>query len=81
VKLPGFFIIARLLGAEADSARVGLAIERMRAAAAAAPVEPPRGGMPRLTTIEVVPEEIGANGVKLDEASRAKLAAAGADPD
>ena len=82
MKLPGFFILARLLGAEADSARVGLAIDRMRDDdEAAVPVEPPRGGMPRLTTIKVVPDEIGANGVKLDEASRAKLAAAGADPD
>ena|SRR5438045_3223441 len=42
-------------------------------------VEPPPGGLPRMTTIEVTPEEIGPAGVKLDEASRAKLSAAGAD--
>ena len=44
-------------------------------------VETPRAGLPRLTTIKVVPKEIGPDGVKLEEASRAKLAAAGVDPD
>jgi hypothetical protein len=58
-----------------------MAIDYMRDVDDAAEVEPPRTGLPRLTTIEVTPEEIGPNGVKLDEASRAKLAAAGADPD
>ena len=42
-------------------------------------IEPPQGGLPRLTTIEVTPEEIGPDGVKLDEPSRAKLVAVGAD--
>jgi hypothetical protein len=37
------------------------------------------GGLPRMMTIEVTPEEFGPDSVKLDEASRAKLAAAGAD--
>jgi hypothetical protein len=72
---PPFYILAGL--ARADAARVGLMIEHMRHEDDV--VEPPRGGLPRLTTIEVTPEELGPNGVKLDEASRAKLAAAGAD--
>jgi hypothetical protein len=58
-----------------------MAINYMRDRDDDAAVEPPLGGLPRLTTIEVVPEEIGPDGVKLDEASRAKLAAAGVDPD
>lgn len=58
-----------------------MAIHYMRDVDDAAAVEPQRGGLPRLTTIEVTPEEVGPNGVKLDEASRTKLAAAGADPD
>ena len=73
--VPPFYILAGL--ARADAARVGLMIEHMRHEDDV--VEPPRGGLPRLTTIEVTPEELGPNGVKLDEASRAKLAAAGAD--
>ena len=32
-------------------------------------------------TFEVTPEEVGPTGVRLDEPSRAKLAAAGVDPD
>ncbi|HKC78382.1 MAG TPA: hypothetical protein VKB70_08370 [Gaiellaceae bacterium] len=40
-----------------------------------------RGGLPRLVAIEVTPEEVGPAGVRLDQASRAKLAAEGVDPD
>jgi hypothetical protein len=76
---PSFYILAQL--ARADAARIGLAIEHMRDLDDDDAVEPPRAGLPRLATIEVVPEEIGPNGVKLDEASRAKLAAAGVDPE
>jgi hypothetical protein len=72
---PSFFLLARL--AQADAARVGLAIEHMRHDDDV--IEPPRTGLPRLTTIEVRPEELGPNGVRLDDGSRAKLAAAGAD--
>ena len=76
---PSHFVLALL--AQADAAREGLAIEHIRELDDDAAVVPPRAGLPRLTTIEVVPEEIGPNGVKLDEPSRAKLVAAGADPD
>jgi hypothetical protein len=72
---PSFWVLAGL--AKADAARVGLTIEHMRDEDDV--VEPPRGGLPRLVTIEVRPEEVGPTGVKLDEASRAKLAAAGVD--
>jgi hypothetical protein len=84
---PSLFILARLTHpvlsrvAEADAARMGIAIDAMRDVDAASVVDPPLGGLPRLTTIHVMPEEIGPNGVKLEEASRAKLAAAGVDPD
>ena len=74
---PSYYILGALQLAKADSARVGLAIEHTRDADDV--VEPPRGGLPRLMTIEVRPEEVGPSGVKLDEASRAKLAAAGVD--
>jgi len=73
---PNFFVLGLL--ARADAARVGLAIDYMRDVDDVH-VQPPPGGLPRLTTIEVTPEEIGPDGVRLDEASRAKLAAAGAD--
>ena len=65
--------------AKADAARVAIAADLIRNDDD--DNEPPRAGLPRLTTIKVVPEEIGPDGVKLDEASRAKLAAAGVDPD
>jgi len=58
-----------------------MTIDYMRDVEDAAAVAPPLGGLPRLTTIEVTPEEVGLSGVRLDEASRTKLAAAGADPD
>src|SRR5437588_3069920 len=72
---PSFFVLGQL--ARADATRVGLAIEHQRDADDV--YVPPRGGLPRLTTIEVRPEEVGPNGVNLDEASRAMLAAAGLD--
>lgn len=72
---PPFYVLASL--AAADAARVGLAISHTRQSDDV--VEPPRQGLPRLVTIEVTPEEVGPNGVRLDDASRAKLAAAGAD--
>jgi len=71
-----FFVLGLL--ARADAARVGLTIDHMRDVDAVH-IEPPQGGLPRLTTIEVTPEEIGPDGVKLDEPSRAKLVAVGAD--
>jgi hypothetical protein len=75
---PSLFMLAR-----ADAAREGLAIEHIREMDHEFDEEPtpPRAGLPRLTTFEVVPKEIGPDGVRLDEASRAKIAAAGADPD
>jgi hypothetical protein len=81
VKDPASFILARFLGAEADSARVAIAIDRMHEDEAPEAEESLRTGLPRLTTIHVVPEEVGPSGVKLDEASRGKLVAAGVDPD
>src|SRR5437764_12968008 len=74
---PSYYIVGALQLAKADAARVGLGIEH--GLDADDEVEPPRGGLPRLTTIEVRPEEVGPGGVRLDEASRAKLAAAGVD--
>jgi hypothetical protein len=47
----------------------------------AASAEPPQVGLPQLASIEVTPEEVGPDAVRLDEASRAKLVAAGVDPD
>jgi hypothetical protein len=76
--MSSFYLVGLAQAAKADAARVGLAIDYMRDDDE--DVEPPRAGLPRLTTIEVTPEEVGPDGVKLDEASRAKLAAAGADP-
>jgi hypothetical protein len=73
---PNIFVLGLL--ARADAARVGLLIDHMRDVDDVH-VEPPPGGLPRLTTIEVTPEEIGPDGVKLDEASRAKLSALGVD--
>jgi hypothetical protein len=77
--MSSFYLVGLAQAAKADAARVAIAADLMRDDDDA--YEPPRAGLPRLTTIEVVPEEIGPYGVKLDEASRAKLAAAGADPD
>jgi hypothetical protein len=76
-----FYLVGLAQAAKADAAREGILIRYLRDADAAASAEPLQGGLPRLTTIEVTPEEVGPNGVRLDEASRAKLAAAGADPD
>jgi hypothetical protein len=67
-----------LLGATADKARVGIVVNYLRDRDRVP--EPPRGGLPHMTTIEVTPEEVGPNAVRLDEASRRKLAAAGLDP-
>jgi len=76
-----FYLVGLALAAKADSAREGILIRYLRDADDVDAAEPLQGGLPRLTTIEVTPEEVGPNGVRLDEASRAKLAAAGADPD
>jgi len=67
--------------AVADSARTGIVIRYLRDVERAAAFEPQRGGLPRLVTIEVTPEEVGPNALRLDAASRAKLVAAGVDPD
>lgn len=76
-----YYLVGLAQAAKADAARVAIAADLMRDIDEADDVEPPRAGLPRLITIRVVPEEIGPDGVKLDEASRAKLVAAGADPD
>ena len=76
-----YYLVGLAQAAKADAARVAIAADLMRDVDYTAAVKPPEGGLPRLATIEVVPEEVGPNGVKLDEASRARLAAAGVDPD
>ncbi|MFL5915288.1 MAG: hypothetical protein ACJ752_06580 [Gaiellaceae bacterium] len=68
-----------LVGAVADKARAAIVINYLRDADRV--TESPHGGLPRLATIEVTPEEVGPNAVRLDEASRRKLVAAGVDPD
>jgi hypothetical protein len=67
--------------AVADAARTGIVVRYLRDADRAAAAEPPSTGLPRLTTIEVTPEEVGPNALRLDAESRATLAAAGVDPD
>lgn len=67
--------------AAADAARVGIVVRYLRGQEAANAAEPLQGGLPQLTTLEVTPEEVGPNGLRLDEASRSKLTAAGVDPD
>jgi hypothetical protein len=67
--------------AVADAGRTGIVIRYLRDANSAGAAEPPSTGLPRLTTIEVTPEEVGPNALRLDDASRAKLEAAGVDPD
>lgn len=67
--------------AVADRARTGIVIPYLRDVDRSAALETPRGGLPRLVTIEVTPEEVGPSGARLDEESRAKLVAAGIDPD
>ena len=69
------------VAALADAARVGIVVRYLRDADRVAAAEPLQGGLPRLATVEVTPEEVGPTGLRLDEASRAKLAAAGVDPD
>ena len=66
--------------AVADAARAGIVVRYLRDADRAG-AEPLQGGLPRLVAIEVTPEEVGPCGVRLDRASRAKLIAAGVDPD
>ena len=68
-----------LIGASADKARAKIVINYLRDRDRV--TDPPRGGLPRLTTFEVTPEEVGPNALRLDEASRRKLVAAGVDPD
>jgi hypothetical protein len=76
-----YYLVGLAQAAKADAARVGLVVNYLRDVDRDADAEPLQGGLPRLTTIEVTPEEVGPNGIRLDEPSRAKLAAAGADPD
>jgi hypothetical protein len=77
------YLLSRYLApsAVADAARTGITIRYLRDVDRAAAAEPLQGGLPQLTTIEVTPQEVGPSGVRLDEASRAKLVAAGVDPD
>jgi hypothetical protein len=67
--------------AVADAGRARIMVRYLRDVDRAAVTEPLQGGLPQLVTIEVTPEEIGPEGLKLDAESRAKLAAAGVDPD
>jgi hypothetical protein len=68
-----------LVGAVADRARAAIVISYLRDRDRVG--EPLHGGLPRLVTIEVTPDELGPNGVRLDEESREKLVAAGVRPD
>ena len=79
--MSSFYLVGLAQTARADAARVGLVVNYLRDVDRDATVEPLRGGLPQLTTIEVTPDEVGPNAVKLDQASRAKLASVGVDPD
>jgi hypothetical protein len=68
-----------IVGAVADRARAAIVINYLGDAERAGAA--PRGGLPRLVVIEVMPEEVGPDAVRLDPESRAQLVAAGADPD
>jgi hypothetical protein len=68
-----------LVGAVADKARAAIVINHLRDRDRAP--DRLRSGLPRLVANEVTPEEVGPAGVRLDDASRAKLAAEGVDPD
>jgi hypothetical protein len=82
VSVSGFYVVGGPAQAAAsDASRVGVTVNYLRDLDRAAAIGPPRGGLPRMVTIEVAPEEVGPNAIKLDAESRAKLAAAGADPD
>ena len=72
--MSSFYLVGLAQAAKADAARVGLVVNYLRDVDRDAAAEPLRGGLPQLTTIEVTPDEIGPNAVKLDQASRAKLA-------
>jgi hypothetical protein len=65
----------------ADAARTGITIRYLRDADRTAAAEPLQGGLPQLVTIELTPDEVGPNGIRLDEESRRKLVTAGVDPD
>jgi hypothetical protein len=73
------YLVAGAAVADAGWARI--MVRYLRDVDRAAVTEPLQGGLPQLVTIEVTPEEIGPEGLKLDAESRAKLAAAGVDPD
>jgi hypothetical protein len=68
-----------LVGAVADGARARIVVNYLRDRDRSP--DPPRGGLPRFVAIEVTPDEVGPAGTRLDEESRARLAAAGANPD
>src|SRR2546429_8969426 len=74
----GSFLMA---GAAVAYATRTVMVVRILLDAVRASAEPLHGGLPRLVAIEVTPEEVGPSGVRLDRASRAKLIAAGVDPD
>jgi hypothetical protein len=79
--MSSFYLVGLAQAARTDAARVGLVVNYLRDVDRDASVEPLRGGLPQLATIEVTPDEVGPNAVKLDQASRSKLASAGVDPD
>jgi hypothetical protein len=76
-----FYLAGLAVAAAADAAREGIVVRYLRDQDQAVAAEPLQGGLPALTTIQVTPEEVGPNGLRLDEASRAKLVAQGIDPD
>ncbi len=76
-----YYVAGFLPAARTDAARVGITVRGLRDLDADAAAEPLHGGLPELTVIEVTPDEVGPHALRLDEASRAKLAAAGVDPD
>lgn len=79
--LSSYYLVGLAQAAATDAARVGVVVRYLRDIDRDEAAEPLQGGLPHLTTIEVTPEGVGPQGLRLDQASRAKLAAEGVDPD
>jgi hypothetical protein len=80
--MSAFYVVGGLAAsAVADRARTAIVIHHLRDVDRAAAAKPLQGGLPRLATIEVTPEEVGPTALRLDAESRAKLTAAGVDAD